>query len=235
MLTVDLDRLLEPGDSVLDVGCGEGRHAHASALEPVEVVGLDLDRDRLRAAVDGFDASVADVAQTRPAFLRGDATALPFPDGAFDVVVCSEVLEHLPDYRSAVAELERVLAPDGTLSVSVPRAGPERVCWALSEAYHSVEGGHVRIFDGGDLRAAIEATGLACTDVEHAHAFHAPYWWLKCHWWERDSAGDRPTALAVYEQFLEWVEFGDHPILEGVESCLDHVLGKSTVRYFERP
>jgi len=235
MLTVDLDHILEPGDRVLDVGCGEGRHAHACSLDPVEVVGLDLDPERLRTARHGFDDAVAAAARTTPAFLQGEATALPFPDGAFDVVLCAEVLEHLPDYRAAVAELERVLAPDGTLAVSVPRAGPERVCWVLSRDYHDVQGGHVRIFDGGELRASIEAGGLECVSVEHAHAFHTPYWWLKCCWWKRDRAGDPPWFLAAYERFLEWVEFGDHPVLEGIERHLDRVVGKSTVLYFEQP
>jgi SAM-dependent methyltransferase len=235
MLTVDLDGLLEPGDRVLDVGCGEGRHVHASSLEPVEVVGLDLDPGRLRAARDGFHDVVAADARTSPEFLRGDATSLPFADGAFDVIVCAEVLEHLPDYRSAVAELERVLATGGRLAVSVPRAGPERVCWALSPEYHAVEGGHVRIFDGGELRATVEASGLVCTAVEYAHAFHAPYWWLKCRWWERDRDGDPPWILAAYEQFLEWAEFGDSSGIQGLESALDPVLGKSTVLYFESP
>ncbi len=235
MLTVDLDRLLEAGDRVLDVGCGEGRHTHASALEPVQVVGLDIDPGRLRAAKDGFHDAVAEAARSTPEFIRGDAIALPFPDGAFDVVVCAEVLEHLPDYRSAIAELERVLAPGGTLAVSVPRAGPERFCWALSRDYHAVQGGHVRIFDGGELRATVEAGGLECTAVEHAHAFHTPYWWLKCHWWERDRADDPPWILPAYQRALEWAEFGDHPLLERIERRLDRILGKSTVCYFERP
>jgi hypothetical protein len=125
-----------------------------------------------------------------------------------------------------------VLAPDGTLAVSVPRAGPERVCWALSRAYHAVDGGHVRIFDGGELRATVEAGGLVCTSVEYAHALHAPYWWLQCRWWERD---DPPRLLDAYERFLEWAEFGDHPVIAGFERRLDRLIGKSTVLYFERP
>jgi 2-polyprenyl-3-methyl-5-hydroxy-6-metoxy-1,4-benzoquinol methylase len=231
MLTVDLDRLLSPGDRVLDVGCGEGRHAHASALEPVEVVGVDLDPGRVRAASRGFDTEVADAARTRPAFLEGDATALPFADGSFDVVVCAEVLEHVPDYRRAIDELERVLAPAGTLALSVPRAWPERICWALSADYHDVEGGHVRIFELPELRRTVETTGLACVGTEYAHAFHTPYWWLKTWWSDRDP----PRVLSGYERFLEWAEFDDHPLLDRIEGGLDRLVGKSAVLYFQRP
>ena len=234
MLTVDLDRLLAAGDRVLDVGCGEGRHTHGSALETVSVVGLDADRDRLRSARDGFEAAVADAAATNPSFLQGDAYDLPFPDGAFDVVICSEVLEHLEAVERAVAELDRVLAPGGTLAVSVPRPGPERVCWALSEEYHQVEGGHVRVFEPAALTDTIEGRGLDHVDTDYAHAFHAPYWWLKCLWWERDRDGDPPLPLSAYERFLEWAEFGDHPVLDRIERALDRVLGKSLVLYFQK-
>ena len=56
------------------------------------------------------------------------------------------MLEHLPDDAAAMAELARVLRPGGTLAVSVPRYGPEVVNWALSDRYHRVPGGHVRIY-----------------------------------------------------------------------------------------
>ncbi|MFC6768091.1 class I SAM-dependent methyltransferase, partial [Natrinema soli] len=162
METIDFDRVtLTPGMRVLDVGCGEGRHVHAAALENVaEVVGLDLERESLAAARDDYEEYIAGETDVPVTFLSGDALRLPFEDGAFDIVCCTEVLEHIPDYEAAVDELRRVCAPGGTLAVSVPRAGPERICWALSDEYHEVEGGHVRIFDREELRAAIERRGF---------------------------------------------------------------------------
>jgi SAM-dependent methyltransferase len=77
----------------------------------------------------------------RPRPVRGSAYALPFEDGTFDRVVAAEVLEHLPQDERAMAELFRVLKPGGLIAVTVPRWGPELVCWALSSAYHEVEGG----------------------------------------------------------------------------------------------
>ena len=71
---------------------------------------------------------------------------LPFADATFDRVICSEVLEHLPDDRTAMGELARVLRPGGTMAMTVPRYGPELVNWALSDEYHAVQGGHIRIY-----------------------------------------------------------------------------------------
>jgi SAM-dependent methyltransferase len=90
------------------------------------------------------------------------------------------VLEHLHDDEAAMAELLRVLRPDGTLVVTVPRFGPEVVCWGLSRAYHEVEGGHVRIYRRSQLRDRLGRAGARIVDRHHAHALHAPYWWLKC-------------------------------------------------------
>ncbi len=230
MLTVEPDAFVDEGDRVLDVGCGEGRHAHAAAFAGGAVVGIDLDRDRVEAARGDREASSGD----GPDFLCGDALRLPFPDGSFDAVICAEVLEHLPDFRGAIAELSRVLVRGGSLAVSVPRYGPEWVCWALSEAYHDVEGGHVRIFDAGQLRWAIEGAGLRLVDRDFAHALHSPYWWLKCLWWDRDSRGDPPAPLVAYERFLEWAEFAVPSVGAGIERLLDDLIGKSRVMYFEK-
>ncbi|SEQ94843.1 class I SAM-dependent methyltransferase [Natrinema salaciae] len=235
METIDFDRLtLTPGMRVLDVGCGEGRHVHAAALENVaEVVGLDLERSNLTAAREDYETYIAGETDVPVTFLSGDALRLPFADGAFDVVCCTEVLEHLPDYESAIDELRRVCAPGGTLAVSVPRAGPERVCWALSDDYHEVEGGHVRIFDREELRAAIERRGFRRVDGHFAHALHAPYWWLKCLWWDRDQRGDAPLPLRAYDRFLEWDVLESPRPVRLLEQALDPVVGKSVVYYFE--
>jgi len=236
MQTVESHRLgLADGQRVLDVGCGEGRHMHAAALAAgVEVVGVDLDTERLRRAREDHDQYVAPDSDATLSVAEADARRLPFPDDAFDVVVCSEVLEHLPDYEGAVDELARVLKPGGRLGVSVPRYGPERVCWALSEAYHRVEGGHVRIFSRATVRKAVESRGLEFRERHFAHALHAPYWWLKCLWWERRDE-DQPLPLALYERVLEWDVLEEPRLTRRLETALNPVLGKSVVLYFDQP
>ena len=184
MLTVDFDRLgLRPGDRVLDMGCGAGRHAFEMFRRGADVVAFDQDGDELASVLDLFGAmreageaplgADADIKQ-------GDALALPFADEEFDRVVAAEVLEHIPADTAAIDELVRVLRPGGTIAVSVPRWLPERICWALSDAYHANEGGHVRIYTGDELVGKLRAAGLAYDGRDHVHGLHAPYWWLKC-------------------------------------------------------
>ena len=86
MLTVDYDRLgVESGDTLLDLGCGFGRHAFAAARRGAAVVALDAGPDEVAGVRDTFgamvDAGELDSATARAGAVQGDALHLPFPDG----------------------------------------------------------------------------------------------------------------------------------------------------------
>ena len=67
------------------------------------------------------------------------------------------------------------------MAVTVPRFGPELINWALSDEYHNVPGGHIRIYRRSVLDRATRArSGLRVTGHHYAHGLHSPYWWLKC-------------------------------------------------------
>lgn len=230
MLTITLDRLsLRDGMCVLDLGCGRGRHLRALAGRGgLSAIGLDLSFEDAAAARASFED--APDAQGWSVTL-GDALRLPFKDASFDRIICSEVLEHLPDYESALGEVARVLKPDGELAVSVPRAWPEAICWRLSEDYHNTPGGHVRIFKERELRAAIEARGFALSGRHFAHGLHSPYWWLKCALWRRRD--DHPVIRA-YQRFLEWDIMKRPRLTRWMEAAANPIMGKSIALYFRR-
>lgn len=235
MLTVDYDRLnLRPGMTVLDLGCGEGRHAFEAYRRGGSVVALDwgaheveTTRRWLGAIAEAGEAP----AGARYEVVRGDLTALPVPDASVDRVIASEVLEHIPDDAIAFAEIARVLKPGGRVAVTVPRYGPERICWALSNAYHANEGGHIRIYTAGTLRMRLAAVGLAPGGSHHAHALHAPYWWLKC------AVGvERDTVIVrAYHRLLVWDLTQRPRVTRVAERVLDPLFGKSVVVYADKP
>ena len=164
--------------------------------------------------------------------VQGDALGLPFPTGSFDRIIAAEVLEHIPVDRQAMAELSRVLRPGGTMAVTVPRFGPELVNWALSDAYHSKPGGHVRIYRRSTLTARLQQAGLRPFASHHAHSLHSPYWWLKC------AVGvDREdhSLVNAYRRFLEWDISAHPPVTRGLDHVLNPMMGKSWVLYLEKP
>jgi SAM-dependent methyltransferase len=236
MLTVDFDRLgVDVGERVLDMGCGAGRHAFELYRRGADVVAFDQDADELAAVSEMFAAMRHEgqvPAGAEADAKQGDALQLPFADGEFDRVVAAEVLEHIPEDEQAIAELVRVLRPGGTMAVTVPRWFPERVCWALSDAYHEVEGGHVRIYTGRELVGKLRRAGLRYDGRDHAHALHAPYWWLKC------AVGvDRSDHLLprTYHRLLVWDIMKRPRLTRTAERLLNPLIGKSLVLYLTKP
>ena len=236
MLTVDFDRLgIGYGTKVIDVGCGAGRHSFEAYRRGADVVAFDQDADEL-SNVDTMFRAMADAREVplsaRAETVVGDALALPYPDGTFDCVIASEILEHVPADDAVIDELIRVLKVGGSLAVTVPRWLPERLCWLLSDDYHSNEGGHIRIYRADRLRAKIGDRGMTFTHGHHFHALHAPFWWLKC-LVGVDNA-DHPAVVA-YHKMLVW-DMIRRPLLTRLaESTLNPLIGKSVALYFEKP
>jgi SAM-dependent methyltransferase len=236
MLTVDFDRMgVRAGDRVIDVGCGAGRHAFELYRRGAHVVAFDQNEPELRGVEEMFAAMRAEgqVPDTGGAcVVHGDALEMPFPDGHFDHVVASEILEHVPADERAIAEIVRVLRPGGTAAVTVPRWWPEKVCWALSDAYHEVEGGHVRIYTGRELGRKLADAGLEGAGRHHAHGLHTPYWWLKCA--VGVDRSDHPLPR-LYHRLLVWDMMKRPWLTRTAEQLLNPVLGKSLVLYLRKP
>jgi SAM-dependent methyltransferase len=239
MLTVDFDRLgLRPGDRVLDMGCGAGRHAFEMYRRGGDVVAFDQDGDELAKVLDVFGAmrEAGEVPEGAEADIKqGDALAMPFADAEFDRVVASEVLEHIPDDTTAIAELVRVLRPGGTIAVTVPRWLPEKICWMLSDQYHEVEGGHVRIYTGEELVTKLTRAGLEYVGRDHAHGLHSPYWWIKC---AVGVDNDRNPLVKAYHEVLVWDIMkrpGYSTLTRLAERALNPLIGKSLVLYLRKP
>jgi SAM-dependent methyltransferase len=235
VITVDFDSLgIKPGYRILDIGCGSGRHTCAAyGFKNVVAVGADIShaelvtaKDRLklheRLGQNGGGVWVLSMA---------DVKNLPFKDDFFDLVICSEVLEHIAEDERAASEIIRVLKPHHTLVVSVPRYMPERVCWALSPDYARSANGHVRIYRKNKLIALLENYGAKHRALHYAHSLHTPYWWLKCllgpH---RKDAG----LVRFYHRFLTWDIMKKPKWVGWIDKLFNPVLGKSLVVYFKK-
>jgi len=236
MLTVDFDRWgLRPGERVLDLGCGAGRHAFEMYRRGADVIAFDQDADELSAVRDLFVAmrEAGEVPEGAEADVKeGDALALPFADGEFDRVVAAEILEHIPDDLGAIRELVRVTRPGGAVALTVPRWLPEAINWKLSDEYHDVPGGHIRIYTDAELIAKAQGAGLELVGRGYAHGLHSPYWWLKCAVGVTND--DHPLPKA-YHRLLVWEIMKQPRVLRWAGRVLDPLIGKSLVLYLRKP
>lgn len=237
MLTASYDQLgLQRGETMLDLGCGFGRHAFEAARRGAAVIALDAGRDEVEGVRSMFAAMVAagelDAVTSLTAAVQGDALHLPFPDATFDRVICSEVLEHIPDDLGAMRELTRVLRPGGTMAITVPRFGPELINWALSDEYHNVPGGHIRIYRRGVLTERLRSVGLKDTGHHYAHGLHSPYWWLKCF---VGTTNDEHRLVKLYHRLLVWDIMKAPWLTRYAERVLAPLMGKSIVVYLVKP
>lgn len=134
-------RGLPPGRAV-DVGCGPAGNTAVLCDLGWDVTGVEL--TEVAAAIArsrGLDV------------VRGDATRLPLPDASVDLVVSTDVWEHIEDDKAVAAETARVLRPGGRALVAVP-------CAMALWSGHDVALGHVRRYERDGLTGLVESAGL---------------------------------------------------------------------------
>jgi ubiquinone/menaquinone biosynthesis C-methylase UbiE len=128
------------GWSCLEVGCGNGAAALLVAhTYGVRVVGVDIDAEQIAVARDRA-GDRSDVL-----FTTADATCLPFEDARFDLVASNKTTHHVSRWSAAIAEMRRVLKPNGYL-VYADLTAPPWLAWGLKPL-----AGHTGVFTGADL------------------------------------------------------------------------------------
>ena len=234
MLTFNFNKVKLDNENgiMLDLGCGEGRHIFGAMQKfpNLQCVGLDPHLESLDKSLEGLELFES-LSNKTTTFLSGSAYSLPFGDSTFDLVVCSEVLEHLHEYRDAISEINRVLKPGGKFLASVPAEFPEKICWALSTEYQNQPGGHLRIFKRKNLINDVSQRGFNFIQSERFHSVHSAYWWLRCFFWKSQETN---ILVGWYKKFLEihilqkpkWIDF--------LDKSLNPILGKSIALYFEK-
>ena len=134
---------LAPARCALDLGCGDGAVSGAIGAETVTLADVSaVALERARARMPGTE--VVELEPDRP---------LPFPDGSFDLVVCTETLEHVRDVQLFLSEVRRVLEPGGRLAMTTPA---HRRLIAAPDPFSP----HLRFFTKRTLGALLDRMGF---------------------------------------------------------------------------
>ena len=234
MLTFNFNKVKLDNENgvMLDLGCGEGRHIFGvmQQFPNLQCIGLDPHLESLDKSLEGLELFESLSTKTT-SFLSGSAYSLPFADSTFDLVICSEVLEHLHEYKDAISEINRVLKPGGKFLASVPSEFPEKICWALSTEYQNQPGGHLRIFKKKSLINEVSERGFNFLQSERFHSVHSAYWWLRCLFWNSQETN---IAIIWYKKFLEMHILQKPKWIELLDKLMNPILGKSIALYFEK-
>ncbi len=168
--------MTEPGALIADVGCGRGRLLATPELHGRAVVNVDSHIwDEWRGRHD-------------VAFVCASADALPFRDGAFDVVGSFDVLEHIPDDLAGLREQQRTVRSTGTVVAAVPA---DQRLWSG----HDVAAGHFRRYDVTSFGAVADRAGL---DIARSTYFFSYLWvpaWITRKRSQRAEPGNRTGVL----------------------------------------
>jgi SAM-dependent methyltransferase len=225
----DLD--LPGRDRILDVGCGSGELTRVLRAESdAAIVGVDADRSLLaRASSDrGSDETV---------WTLGDATRLPFRDGAFDLVVCQALLVNLPDPAAAVAEFARVssdlvaaIEPDNAgVTIESTVEAESRLARRAREAYVAGLSTDVTLGDASELFGDAGLSAVRACEHRHRRIVEPPYSEAAIEGAARKATGERLAekraellagglSEAAYDDLREaWREMG-RDVVDGMRA-----------------
>lgn len=178
---------LKPEDTLLDVGCASGHQVFAAAPVVARSVGVDVAADFVNAG----KAYAEEHRVNNVEFAVTDGLTLPYPDATFTKLICSEVIEHIPDSTQLFSEIMRVLVPGGRAVFTVPNWNSRGTIWKRitygfkeppftpmtefsSEALQSHGDAHVHQFSPTSFSERVKQAGMEVVYVGGAAYIDAP-------------------------------------------------------------
>jgi SAM-dependent methyltransferase len=219
---------IEDGSRVLDFGCYDGYIVRRlRGLAKIHGVGIDISPSAMALAKQAAKNEGLDGLE----FVVTDGANLPFPDGSFDVVVCSEILEHVPDLDAVLAEIARVLVKGGRLYATMPNSLSD--VWqpfhALCRRVDQVEG-HLRRMTRPEFLTALQRHGLQPTRVRYRGFVLSALWYSTFIYNPRikrmglsliskqESLSQRTARLAAYAMMHAYIAFDR--LFQGSRRCM---------------
>jgi SAM-dependent methyltransferase len=216
------------GDTVVDVGCGDGMSSAFASSLGAEVYAVDIDPEAIRAVETRIRQWHHNPRRPFRTVLS-DANPLPLPDGVATRVLAQEVMEHVDDPRQFMSELVRVGRPGALYLLSVPDSASESLQKALAPEIYWRKPNHLRVFGRDDFDRLVDDAGLEIEKRAH-YSFYWSMWWA-LFWSDRgDGIPFGAPATPVLEHWNKtWAALREAPGGARIKKALDAFMPKSQV------
>lgn len=220
---------VDANDTVLDLGCGDGGIVAFCARAGASIIVADIDGAKVEATRQRLATLPAKSVRT----LVTDAAPLPLDDASLSHVICTEVLEHVDDPASVVAELVRVGKPGARYLISVPDASSEIVQRPVAAPSYYQKPNHIRIFPRDEFRTLLENAGL----IVESHSMSSFYWavWWSFFWLCRQNDFRDPPHPLLASWAKTWDILMDMPDGPVLKRELDKQLAKLQIIVARKP
>jgi SAM-dependent methyltransferase len=213
------------GDTVVDVGCGDGMSSEFAALCGAEVHAVDIDPS----AIDAVRRRMESVPLRRPFHtVLSDCNPIPLPDGVATHVLAQEVMEHVDDPRQFLAELVRIGRPGARYLLTVPDPASESVQKSLAPDIYWRRPNHLRIFGRDEFEALVRDGGLE-VQGRCSYGFFWSMWWALFWSGGRGTQFGDPITPLLKRWNKTWAALLASPDGPRIRAALDQALPKSQI------
>jgi SAM-dependent methyltransferase len=213
------------GDTVVDVGCGDGMSSDFASRFGAEVYAVDIDQ----AAIVSVHRRMKGKKPARPFHtVLSDADPLPLEDGIATRVLAQEVMEHVDDPRQFMSELVRIGKPGAKYLLSVPDPASESLQKVLAPEIYWRKPNHLRVFGRDEFDKLVRSSGLEIETRTH-YSFYWSMWWV-LFWSDKGGFDFGAPATPVLEHWNKtWAALLRSPGGLRVKQALDDFMPKSQV------
>ncbi|MEZ5569497.1 MAG: class I SAM-dependent methyltransferase [Halioglobus sp.] len=211
---------VKPGMQVVDIGCGDGGYAHFCAKMGADVTFVDI----LESKVQALEGRLKGVAKGEIKGIVSNCDPIPIPDGIADIVISTEVLEHVQEPAKFLKEIVRVGGPKATYVLTVPDARGENLVKTVAPKFYFQEPNHIQIFSSDDFEELARSCGLEIIRHDYLSGFWSIFFLLK---WATAEPYEVLTEN-VHPSTIAWTQAWDavlrHPNGDKVHEALNQAL-----------
>jgi SAM-dependent methyltransferase len=208
--------------TVVDVGCGDGRAIKFCSKRQAHVIFMDINEAKIK----NLETELKNNNARKVDAIVGDCTNIDIDDNTADIVICTEVLEHVEDPMKVMSELARIGKLGATYILTVPDPAGEALMKATAPPIYFKKPNHIRIFEREGFRSLVTNAKLEITEQSYHGAFWSIFWIMQ---WTTGKSMSPPWEPMVKYWAKAWSEVLAHPDGHLIKSALEEAIPQSQV------